>query len=507
MLLKKIVDLIKKHYLFLIFLSVIVILVFSTYKNYGVTWDENVYIESGRHYTIQILNTLKIPHNIKDTKLNFESSDSKHTQSHGVLFDVIVILLTPLFRTFNFETYHLIKALLSLLSFIFLYITLNKLLLNKWALFGTILLLLFPHFYGDIFNNSIDVPTLTFFTLYICLFLFFINKKEDFLRLILLSFSLAILINQRIIFSYAFLLSCLFLIKKLRLIFLLSIFTVIFLHFTHPYLWQHPIVGFFDMLKASSAFPFTAANLFDGQFIMANQLPWYYIPKLIAITSPIATLSLFIIGNFYLLFSIFNKKILFNIKKLYAYFLSLFYFPLIIAFIIRPILYDSWRHFLFLTIPMIIIAVFGAYAISRIKNRFIKMILFGLIAINLLQTAYEMKVLHPYQYVYYNSLVGGLKGADRKYETDYWAAANKEAVEWFNKNINNPNKTYYFSVQGDPLSSTYYFKKNMLLSDDWNKVNYVISFTRWNSDQKYTGKIVYEVKREGVPLVYIKEFP
>jgi hypothetical protein len=191
----------------------------------------------------------------------------------------------------------------------------------------------------------------------------------------------------------------------------------------------------------------------------------------------------------------------------YGYLLFLFYIPLIAVVIIRPSLYDSWRHFLFLIIPLIIIAVFGAYAISKIKNNLIKVILFGIIAVNLLQTAVEMKTLHPYQYIYYNSLVGGLKGADKKYETDYWGAANKEAVEWFNRNINDPNKIYYFSVQGDPLSSAYYFKKNMFLTDDFNKVSYAISFTRWNSDQKYTGKTIYKVEREGVPLVYIKEFP
>jgi hypothetical protein len=297
------------------------------------------------------------------------------------------------------------------------------------------------------------------------------------------------------------------LIKKPKIIFFLSLFTFFFLHLTHPYLLQHPVIGFFNIVKTSGSFPFTAANLFGGQYIMSNQLPWDYIPRLMAITTPLSTLGLFIIGNFYLLFLIFSKKTTNDLKMKYGYLLSLFYIPIIAVIVIRPSLYDSWRHFLFLTIPLIIIAVFGAYAISRLKNNLVKVILFGLIIINLSQTALEMKALHPYQYVYYNSLVGGLRGANGKYETDYWGAANREAVEWFNKYINNPNKTYYFSTQGDPLSSAYYFKKNMFLTDDFNKVNYIISFTRWNSDQKYTGKIIHIVEREGVPLVYIKEFP
>jgi len=84
MLLKKIIEL-KKHYLFLIFLSLIVILIFLTYKNYGVTWDEIYYVKVGRYYTIQILNTLKIPHNfIEDNFI----PEKIHILTHGVFFDV-----------------------------------------------------------------------------------------------------------------------------------------------------------------------------------------------------------------------------------------------------------------------------------------------------------------------------------------------------------------------------------------------------------------------------------
>lgn len=503
MLLKKIVEL-KKHYLFLFLLFSTVVLIFLTYKNYGVTWDEFFYVKVGRHYTREILNFFKVPNNITQYGT---APDDIHLRTHGVFFDVFVILLTPLFQTFNFEIYHLIKALLSLFSLIFLYLVLIKLMSKKGALLGVILLLLFPRFYGDIFNNSIDIPTLMFFSLYVIFFLRFIDKKDSLIRLILLSLSLALLINQRIIFLYVFLLTCIFLINKLKNIFLLSILTFTFLHITHPYLWQHPLVGFIEVLKTSNNFPFTAANLFEGLLIPANLLPWYYIPKLIVITTPLSTLCLFLVGNIYLLLSIINKKISSNLKQKYIFFLALFYIPLMIIIIMRPALYDSWRHFLFLTIPLIIIAVFGAKVIFSIKNNLIKIFLLCLIAVNLFQTILEMRALHPYQYIYYNQLVGGLKGASDQYETDYWGAANREAVLWFNKNINDPKKTYYIITEGDPLSSTYYFKKNMFFTYDYNRANYAISFTRWNSQQKYSGKTIHTIDRLGVPLIYIKENP
>ena len=37
--------------------------------------------------------------------------------------------------------------------------------------------------------------------------------------------------------------------------------------------------------------------------------------------------------------------------------------------------------------------------------------------------------LHPYQYLFYNPLVGGLEGASGRYVTDYWVNIMPEAVE------------------------------------------------------------------------------
>jgi hypothetical protein len=41
--------------------------------------------------------------------------------------------------------------------------------------------------------------------------------------------------------------------------------------------------------------------------------------------------------------------------------------------------------------------------------------------------AIEMVRLHPYQYVYFNHLAGGARGADGRYMLDYWGLALKQA--------------------------------------------------------------------------------
>jgi hypothetical protein len=41
--------------------------------------------------------------------------------------------------------------------------------------------------------------------------------------------------------------------------------------------------------------------------------------------------------------------------------------------------------------------------------------------------------LHPYEYAYYNRLVGGVRGAFRSYELDYWCTSYREAMGWINE--------------------------------------------------------------------------
>ena len=45
---------------------------------------------------------------------------------------------------------------------------------------------------------------------------------------------------------------------------------------------------------------------------------------------------------------------------------------------------------------------------------------------------------HPYEYIYYNSIVGGLAGAHNDYKfpeaTDYWATSYRQGMAWLNEN-------------------------------------------------------------------------
>lgn len=442
---------------FSILLLSLILIIFFTYKDYGTTWNEDVFVNSGHYYTRLILNYFKIPNNLApfDFFKTYPVLGLVHTQTHGISFDILTFSLLSFFKKFSFENYHLLKAMLAVSTFIFIYFAVRKLANWKVAAFSFIVLGLYPAFYGNIFNNAIDVQSAIVLAAVICCFIYFFLGKQTILKWALFAFFLGLSMGQRVVFLYVFLLILFiifiyeWLVKKKFLVaflksFFLGFFSLVFAHLLHPYLFTHPIFGLIDMMKAADRYPFTATNLFDGKMYLPPNLPWYYLPKLILITSPEATVFLFIIGNLYLLKQILAKKSHWKNKLLYFFLLWVMYVPIVLTIVLNPNIYDSWRQFLFLTVPVIIITSFGFFAITKLKKYWLKIGLLTIIAVDLLFTAYTMIKLHPYQYVYYNLFAGGLKGAYRQYETDYLGAGYKEATLWFNNHINDPTKNLFY---------------------------------------------------------------
>jgi hypothetical protein len=107
------------------------------------------------------------------------------------------------------------------------------------------------------------------------------------------------------------------------------------------------------------------------------------------------------------------------------------FIPLFLAILVQPPLYDNFRHFLFIVPPAFVIAGLGIAAVlDRLKSPAWKLVF--LVAV-LLPGVYWLFQLHPYQYVYYNALVGGPGGSFRRFETDYWALSYREATDYLNE--------------------------------------------------------------------------
>ena len=121
--------------------------------------------------------------------------------------------------------------------------------------------------------------------------------------------------------------------------------------------------------------------------------------------------------------------------------------------------------------------------------------------------------LHPYQYIYYNSLVGGVNGAARQYELDYWGTSFKEAAEYLNRNAPKDSQIYIF---GPETTFTIYARPDIKVVQDWsnwseeNNSFYFLCLTRNNEDLRRgacrDGDLVFSVERDNGYLSYIKKY-
>jgi len=113
-----------------------------------------------------------------------------------------------------------------------------------------------------------------------------------------------------------------------------------------------------------------------------------------------------------------------------------------------------------------------------------------------LVTANQIDIF-PYQYIYFNELVGGLHGGAKYFDTDYWAASSLEALNWLGQNKKNNYNVY---TCGLPLTLILYFPPNMTWVGSADKADYAICSTSQIEYKKIPGKIIHTVERDDVPL-------
>lgn len=477
---------------------IFLIFILLTFKNYGISWDESNYLQQGQLYSEVFFDPLKI----------IDTTTNDLAANHNPFFDLIYFLPLKIFsQTGNYELLHLVKAIVASLTLIFVYFSMKM--VNKKesaAILAVVLLIFSPRWLGDIFDNELDISAVLLYSIEIFLAIRLLKRKSAkgvWKEIIIFSVLSAMSFSQRVILIFVPILTLILLVwvylKKhhlswYKIVGLLVIFTAVFpipQLLTDPLVSANGLKGIFLKIAVSIR-PLAGTTLFDGQIFSLNNLPWYYLPKYIAITTPIITLLFLAFGTILLLSKI-TKISDISLKASYILILGSFFFPVLSVIVFNPKNYDAWRHFLFLIIPLVIIAGFG-----------FKRILIVLFIVNLMVTGKEMIMLHPYEYVYYNSLVGGLPGAYGKYETDYWAKSTKEAVFWLNNHLPDQSRTYSIYNCTDPIQANYYFTPNMMSVEKAEEANYFICFTRNNLDKQINSQPDFTVEREGVPLNYVK---
>jgi hypothetical protein len=185
-------------------------------------------------------------------------------------------------------------------------------------------------------------------------------------------------------------------------------------------------------------------------------------------------------------------------------------FPLLYVVVVRPILYDADRHFVYVVPPLVCLcALVLARGLewARSSSRTIWAASLVVIAGYSIWQISVMIRLHPDEYVYFNQTIGGLQGAAGKFETDYWGNSYKEAVKDLVTYLqtSQPQGRYTVMAASRSESTSYFLPSWITFTKNPEQADFVISTTRYGIDQILDGQVILTVKRLGVPLAVVKD--
>jgi tetratricopeptide (TPR) repeat protein len=168
--------------------------------------------------------------------------------------------------------------------------------------------------------------------------------------------------------------------------------------------------------------------------VWSDNIPWNYLPEWLWISTPLVVILGLVLSPL-VLWRKYDTAAARRVPLLFGLLIFAGVFPVVYAIYKKSNLYDGMRHFLFIYPVFPVLAAWGWGSLAeRLPAAFgrlgVGLVVMGLLAMPL----HWLWRSHPYQYVYFNELSGGLKAAYSEYETDYWMTAMRRCSKWLVEN-------------------------------------------------------------------------
>jgi Dolichyl-phosphate-mannose-protein mannosyltransferase len=286
--------------------------------------------------------------------------------------------------------------------------------------------------------------------------------------------------------------------------------------------WPWAQLNFLNPIRAIFAFAhfhYPIRAIIAGHVYLMSEVPRWYEPAYILIKLPLAVLIGAVGAAVSAGYSAVNRPTTASGRireRDTAILIFIVVFPLVCQVVGHGPSFSGMRHFLFVVPPIATLAGIGIDAwLSALQARALAI---GVAALATVATAFALDAatlarLHPYEYLFYNSLVGGLEGASRDYETDYWVNIMPEAVKALERYIEATNirataltpPRYSVGVCGERVAFENEAKSGLQWTGDWSHADFFIAPTHMNCDEVLRGATVSVIERLGVPIGVVKD--
>ena len=524
----------QKYVIPILFFAFFLALGLSVVKDYGISWDEE-WQHTNAEVSAKYINEQFPFTDKKITDWNLESYWNRH---HGVFFTLSVYFLEQAlgynvkddFRKIYKLRHDLVFLLFWLSCLVTFFIGKWRFKDWRWALTGSLLLVLSPRILGHVFFNPKDIVVLAFYVFSTFSLLGILYHKKWYWAVFHALFC-AMLISSRIAGIIVPALTLLFIVADLinerfkrKLIMQYAIILLLYLPLVYyltiafwPLLWEEPHVQFLDVFAAMAEYGWEGKVLLQGQFYSGGTIPWYYLPLWMAITTPVLYLVFGILGVLLILMQTIKGLTTWRLfasdeNRTDLLLLALFFGPPLAVLYKDAVVYDGWRHLYFIYPAFLLIGLAGFRQIyfwlsTRKYNRVWRFSRQGLVIFVGISIAYTTWVIiryHPHQHVYFSEFMQG-RNQLGQYELDYWGTSYKQGFEALAKmDQRDVIKVAYGSYPAE-LNWRYlrpHIKPRFVLVKNYEEADYFISnFRHWEHglgqyrDRKgpYAGEEVYRI--------------
>ena len=433
-------------------LAVLAFVATLTFRDYGLGWDDYTHAQYG------------------DLLLSLYSSGFHDTRAlsfvnlylYGGGFDMAAAMIAKVLPFDLFETRRLIGAVVGIAGIAVTWRIGRRIGGPLAGLLALLLLAACPLYYGHMFINPKDSP----FAVAMALFLLgLVRLLDQYPRpcpttLFIIGAGFGLSIGSRIMAGFGVIeaigaLALLFAIeagadgvrvagRRLGRLLLALIPSAILAYATMALIWPWSVINPLNPLAAIDIFAHFFEKpwreLFDGMLIEPPDMPRSYVPTLLGLKLPEFFLLLGGAGLLGSFAATFRPGISTRLRAICLAVALAAILPIAAAVIARPAMYNGIRHFVFVLPPLAVAGgLAGAWIANWIANWTVARaarfgppalgVLAVIFAVGVALPAISMARLHPYEYVSFNHIAGGVRGAQSRFMLDYWGLAFKQGAQ------------------------------------------------------------------------------
>jgi hypothetical protein len=506
-------------------LAALAIAVCLTFRDYGISNDEEVQSVYGR-----LLLSF-----YKSGFTDWSAFNYKNLFLYGGLFDLVAALIDPLMPFSAYEERHLLSGLIGVIGIAGTWRLTRYLGGPRAGALAAIMLASTAVWFGSMFNHTKDVPfaaAMVWWLYYTCRFVDELPRPRWSIVALLgltagLAFGLRVMAALGVVYIVAGIAAYLLVIARevprralaadARSILLRLLPAGLLGYALMALFWPWAVLSPLNPFKALTEFQhftFEIDDILAGVKCKMYAPPAHYLPAYLAIKLPeflafgLAALGIGAWAERRQLIAADRRA-----QVRVGLVLAAAFLPIIYNVISRPPIYNGLRHYLFVVPPLTVLAAIGCdRLIARVGDQTIaRRGAFAAIGALIGWSAISTATLHPHQYVFYNAFVGGLPGANDRYVMDYWANTTRELALALNDLVTAENKrrgvkrAYSVALCTESIAAEAYLAPTLYITKDWWRADFFIAPTHMGCDELLDGEVAYEVARDGVTLGVLKD--